>query len=150
MSYETGPPKENDRLNALTGRWRSHGRTVAADGEPPIEISGTDDYTWLAGGFFLVHRVDVLMGGDRVEAVEMIGPYDPETDAYPARSFDNAGNFTTMRASVTDDGGWTFAGENERATLTIEPDGQSMTARWERTSDGREWTPWMNMTFTRT
>jgi hypothetical protein len=56
-------------------------------------------------------------------AIEIIGPYDASTQTYPMRSFDNQGNFVTMRASVSEDGIWTFAGESERATLTVGDDG---------------------------
>ncbi|MFB9965280.1 hypothetical protein [Sinosporangium siamense] len=65
------------------------------------------------------------------------------------RSFDNQGAFVTMRASVTDDGVWTFAGETERATLVIADDHATMSATWERTDDTTPWHPWMTMSFTR-
>ncbi|GAA2076086.1 DUF1579 family protein [Actinomadura alba] len=140
---------ENRRLDALVGHWRSRGQTVATPSEPTIRIAGTDTYEWLAGGFFLIHRVDVRMGDDQVEVIEMIGPYDPATRTYPMRSFDNHGNFTTMQASVSDDGVWTFAGDSERATLVIAPDRNAMTASWERTDDGSGSRHWMDMNFTR-
>jgi hypothetical protein len=143
------PEAENRRLDALVGHWRSEGQTVATRCEPAVRIAGTDTYEWLAGGFFLIHRVDVHMGDDHVEVIEMIGPYDPATRTYPMRSFDHRGNFTTMHASVTDDGVWTFAGDAERATLMIAPDGRTMTARWERTDDGSGSRHWMDMNFTR-
>ncbi|MEU4577874.1 DUF1579 family protein [Nonomuraea sp. NPDC023979] len=143
------PPPENRRLNALAGRWRSQGRTVATPSEPATHITGSDTYEWLAGEHFLVHRVDVRVNGEPVEVIEMIGPYDPASRTYPARSFDNHGVFATMWASVDDDGVWTFAGETERATLTIAEDGASMSATWERTDDGSAWRHWMDMTFTK-
>ncbi|MFI6297090.1 hypothetical protein ACIBEJ_36250 [Nonomuraea sp. NPDC050790] len=133
------------RLDALAGHWISRGRTV---GEA-VPISGTDTYEWLAGGHFLVHRVDVRMGEEKVEAIEMIGPYDPDGDCWPARAFDSSGHYGTMRATVDGDGVWTFAGESERATLRIAPGGDAMSAFWERTEDGTSWTHWMDMEFTR-
>ncbi|KAB2342498.1 DUF1579 family protein [Actinomadura rudentiformis] len=145
----TAPRSENKRLDVLVGSWRSEGWTVAADGVPPVRIAGSDTYEWLAGGFFLVHRVDVRMNGDRVEVIEMIGPYDPVTGTYPMRSFDNQGDFVTMHATVDDHGVWTFAGETERATLTVAEDGTTMSAKWERTDDGSTWLHWMDMAFTR-
>ncbi|WP_433380253.1 DUF1579 family protein [Streptosporangium sp. CA-115845] len=140
---------ENERLNALVGRWRSQGQAVATPVEPVIQIAGFDTYEWLGGGFFLIHRVDVRINDDKVEVIEMIGPYDPATRTYPMRSFDNRGNFVTMRASVNDDGVWTFTGETERATLVIAEDRNTMTARWERVDNGSDWRHWMDMTFTK-
>lgn len=138
---------KNKLLNALVGRWRSQGQTVATGSEPAIQIAGFDTYEWLAGEFFLIHRVDVRVNDEKVEVIEMIGPYDPSMRTYPMRSFDNQGNFVTMQASVNDDGVWTFTGELERATLVIAEDGNTMTARWGRTDNGSTWRHWMDMTF---
>lgn len=140
------PAPELKRLDALVGLWRSEGETL---GSPSIKIHGTDAYEWLPGGFFLIHRVDVHMGDDKVDALEVIGPYEADSRSYPMRSFDNAGSFSTMQASVSDEGVWTFAGDTMRTTLTIADDGQTMKAHWEQSSDGTHWQPWMNMRFTR-
>ncbi|MGW0518705.1 hypothetical protein [Crossiella sp. NPDC003009] len=133
----------NARLNALLGLWRSRGRTVD---ERPIEIIGTDDYQWFPGERFLVHRVDVRVGGEHVQVLEMIGPHDPATDSYPMRAFDNQGVFSEMTATVDAGGVWTFAGPDTKATLRIGEN--TMAATWERLVDG-EWTHWMDMGFTR-
>ncbi|MEU7004294.1 DUF1579 family protein [Nonomuraea sp. NPDC046570] len=149
MTNDVTPRPENKRLDALVGRWRSEGQTVATSSQPAVRIVGSDTYEWLDGGFFLIHRVDVQMNDDKVEVIEMIGPYDPATRTYPMRSFDNHGNFVTMHASVDDDGLWTFTSETERARLAIAEDGTTMTARWERTDNGSTWEHWMDMTFRR-
>jgi Protein of unknown function (DUF1579) len=94
---------QTERLEVLVGRWNSAGRTVPGPSEPAIRITGTDTYEWLAGGFFLVHRVDVRMGDEKVEVIELID--DPSDSSYPMRSFDRQGNFVTMTARVRDDGG---------------------------------------------
>jgi hypothetical protein len=156
------PGPEIRRLGALVGRWRSEGHVVA---EVPVPITGTDIYEWLPGGFFLVHRVDVVIGDERVQALELIGEYDPATDSFTARAYDNLGNVTVMRARVDEQGVWGFTGGGDvaavarpasagaggavRSTLTVNADRSGMTARWERSDDGVRWQPWMDMTFTR-
>jgi hypothetical protein len=156
------PSPQLQRLGALVGRWRSEGHIV---GEVPASITGTDVYEWLAGGFFLLHHVDVMIGQQRVQALELIGEYDPTTDSFTARAYDNLGNITLMHARVDEQGVWTFTGGGDvapvaqpaaaeasgavRSTLTISPDRAGMTARWERSDDGASWQPWMDMTFTR-
>jgi hypothetical protein len=153
---------EIQRLGALVGRWRSQGHIV---GDPAVPITGTDSYQWLPGGFFLVHHVDVVIGDQQVQALELLGEYDPATDAFTARAYDNLGNITLMRARVDEQGVWRFAGGGDvapvaqpsdadtgdavRSTLTISPDRSGMTAKWERSDDGASWQPWMDMTFTR-
>ncbi len=117
----TPPDAEHKRLDDFVGRWHTEGETEADDTGPAVKIVGTDSYEWLPGGFFRVHRVDVLMGEKRVEALEIIG-YDAASGTYPVHAFDSAGNAGTMRARVRD-GVWTFAGESERATVTRSADG---------------------------
>jgi hypothetical protein len=156
------PSPETQRLGALVGRWRSEGHIV---GDAAVPITGTDIYEWLPGGFFLIHHVDVMVGEQKVQAIEIIGEYDPATDSYIGRAYDNQGNITVMRARVDDNGVWTFTGGGDvapvarpssadatgavRSTLTVSADSSSMTAKWERRDDGSGWQPWMDMTFTR-
>jgi Protein of unknown function (DUF1579) len=155
------PSPQTQRLDALVGRWRSEGHIV---GDAPVPITGTDIYEWLPGGFFLVHHVDVKIGQQQVQALEIIGEYDPATDSFTARAYDNLGDVTIMRARVDDQGVWTFTGGGDvapvarpasadasgavRSTLTVSADRSGMTARWERSDDGASWQPWMDMTFT--
>jgi hypothetical protein len=127
----------------LIGSWASSGRTV--DG---VAVEGSDVYEWLPGAQFVVHRVDVRMGGEQVDVLEVIGERDD--DAFAMRSFDNTGGTAVMRATVDDAGVWTFAGPTERATLVVAEDGGSMSARWERSRDGGgTWEHWMDMRFRR-
>jgi Protein of unknown function (DUF1579) len=156
------PIPEIQRLGALVGRWRSEGHVV---GEVPVPITGTDIYEWLPGGFFLVHHVDVVIGEQTVQAIELIGEYDPANDSFTARSYDNQGSITTMHVRVDEHGVWRFTGGGDvapvarpsnagasgavRSTLTVSPDGRNMTARWERCDDDASWQPWMDMIFTR-
>jgi hypothetical protein len=106
----------------------------------------------------------VVIGEQTVQAIEVIGEYDPATGSFTARSYDNQGNVTIMRASVDERGVWTFTGGGDvaavarpsaaaggavRSTLTVSPGGGNMTARWERCHDDASWQPLMDMTFTR-
>jgi Protein of unknown function (DUF1579) len=111
-SRAPAPSPETRRLGALVGRWRSEGHIV---GDAPVPITGTDIYEWLPGGFFLVHHVDVVIGDQKVQALELIGEYDPATDSFTARAYDNLGEVTIMRARVDDQGVWTFTGGGDVA-----------------------------------
>ncbi|MFE9202419.1 DUF1579 family protein [Micromonospora sp. NPDC007230] len=135
-------------LEALVGRWQTTGETIAEPPEPSIAISGTDVYEWF-DNVFLLHHADVQMGPQRMRVLEMIGEHDPSDDSYAMRSFDSSGTFTTMRASVDDEGVWTFANDDMRVRLAIGEDGRSMAARWERRTDDTMWRHWMDMQFTR-
>jgi hypothetical protein len=78
-------------------------------------------YQWLAGGFFLVHHVDVMIGQRQVRALELIGEYDPATDSFTARAYDNLGDVTTMQARVDEQGVWRFTGGGDVASVPGPP-----------------------------
>jgi hypothetical protein len=151
----------NDKLWAIAGRWNTSGYVI---GDPRLPVEGTDVYEVLAGGHFLVHHVDVTVGGQEVRAIEVIGEPDPDSDAYLARSFDSDGNFEVMKLRIDDDGTFHFAGGGDiapaaqpgdaptaqvRSTLTVSQDRASMRAFWERSENGVDWEPWMDIAFTR-
>jgi predicted enzyme related to lactoylglutathione lyase len=158
-----GPVAASRRLGALVGHWRTDGHVL---GDQPVPVTGTDTYEWLPGRHFLVHHVDVMVGDEHVQAIEIIGEHDPATDSFAARAYDHTGAVTTMRASVDAGGVWTFVGGADVAavarsgapvpaagavssTLTVAEDGRSMAALWERADDAATWEPWMDMRFTR-
>jgi hypothetical protein len=154
------PDRGRERLWSIAGAWITDGHVV---GDPLVPVKGTDIYEVLAGGYFLVHHVDVTVGDEEVRAVEVIG--EPATGGgFLARSYDNHGAAEVMRVVVDDEGVFRFQGGPEiaaaaqpanaptaqvRSTLRVAPDRQSMTALWERSEDGHTWTPWMNIMFTR-
>ena len=148
-------------LDPIVGNWRTEGRVLGTD----QSIRGTDRYEWLDGGYFLIHYVDVFVGDQKVDAIEVIGEYDEGREAFVARSYDNQGSIETMLVRVDDSGVYTFTGGAEvaprakpdqaaptdqvRSTLRVADDRQSMVALWERSRDGVEWTPWMDVRFSR-
>jgi hypothetical protein len=126
-------------LRPLIGEWATSGRTVEG-----VTIEGSDVYRWLPGERFVVHHVDVRMGGQQVNVLEVIG--EPDGDAFLMRSFDHQGGTAVMRATVDDAGVWTFTGAAERATLVVAD--STMSARWERNVGGA-WEHWIDMEFRR-
>jgi hypothetical protein len=140
------PASELKLLDVLVGKWVTEMRMI---GSPTFSIIGTDIYEWQAGGFFMLHHVDVRMDDEAYTVIEIIGGYDAATKSYPMRSFDSRGEASTMQASIDAKGVWTFAGEKIRATLTVSADRSSMTAQWEQLTDGENWQHWMDMRFTK-
>jgi catechol 2,3-dioxygenase-like lactoylglutathione lyase family enzyme len=147
----------NPRLVTIAGRWRTTGHVV---GEPPIPIRGTDIYEVLAGGHFLVHHIDVMVGDQPVRAIEIIGERDG--DGFLARCFNGDGSVEMMRLTIDDDGVFHFSGGGDvapaskpsdaatlrvRSTLAVGAERKTMLARWERSEDGTTWLPWMDVRF---
>jgi hypothetical protein len=150
----------DERLAAVAGRWRTSGHVI---GQPNVPVAGTDTYEVLPGGYFLLHRVDVAVGDQQVQAVEVIGEPDGH-GGYLARSFDNQGSIEVMGLTIDDEGVFHFTGGADiagaaqphdapaarvRSTLAIASDRASMTAQWERSEDGTTWQPWMDIRFAR-
>ena len=108
-----------------------------------VNASNTEkDYEWMAGGFFLLHHVEAVMGGAEVRTLEVIGE-NPDGNGYRSWSFDNAGGDATYRAWL-DGRTWSIDGEHERFRGEISREGNSLKGRWWQKRDG-EWVPWMDI-----
>ena len=137
---------EIKKLQFLIGTWNTEG-TIWQDGERTGEIKGTDSYEWAAGGFYILHLVNVMMTEKKVEVVELIG-YDDTNRSYIMHSFDNEGNKMIMHAVSEKEGEIKIQSDNMRSTLNAGNKDQ-MEARWEKSEDGVQWKHWMDMKFTR-
>ena len=89
-----------ERLATIAGHWRTSGYVI---GQPNVPVTGTDTYELVPGGHFLLHRVDVRVGEQQVQAIEVIGEPDGH-GGYLARSFDSEGNTELMRLTIDDEG----------------------------------------------
>lgn len=135
------------RLDIFTGAWKTTGEIKATETTPAIPIEGTDTYEWLPGGWFLLHRVDVRMGDEQIDSVEIIG-YDPSTGKYPMHYFGYQGSTGVMHAAVNENT-WTFTGETERFTGSFNESGDVISGKWERL-DGSDWVHWMDINLKKT
>jgi hypothetical protein len=144
------PGAPERRLAAFVGRWRTRGRTT--DGTD-VEIDCRDEYRWLPGGFFVVHRWNGRVGSQRVHGLEVIG-HDAKARAYRTRFFDGGGAEGTERMTVRGRT-WTWLGRGvmgaawHRCVSVLTADGRRFVARHERSANGRTWSPWMIVTLTR-
>ncbi|MBE9586763.1 DUF1579 family protein [Mucilaginibacter sp. JRF] len=135
-------------LSFLIGKWQTSGNVLTTADSPAITINGTDSYAWVSGGQFILHTVDVLMGDNQVELVEVIG-YDKESNKFIMYAFDSEGQHNTMFATSDAPNELSITDENMRSFLNAKNDGKTMTALWERSDDSINWLPWMDMHFTK-
>jgi len=120
-------------LDVFVGTWHTTGNMKTGVETNDILITGTDTYEWLPGGFFLLHKVNVLMGTERKESLEIIG-FDASTNTYPMHFFDNQGESGMMHASEHH-GIWTFASDNLRFTGAFSEDSNTISGIWEQNVD---------------
>lgn len=135
-------------LEPLIGTWTTEGEMTNEAGEATLKIKGIDTYQWVSGGAFILHKVNVWMGEEKTESVEIIGQADDTLKTFIMRSFDHQGNFTTMEMSSDSPTSFKLTGDKMRALLTVS-DHKNMIAFWERTEDNVIWLPWMALRFSR-
>jgi hypothetical protein len=134
------------RLNGFVGAWETEGEVKASPSGQPVKFKATDNYEWLPGGHFLLHRFDADMPEGNINGIEVIG-YDKETSSYPMHSFDSQGNAVVMQGRVDEDA-WRFVGETTRFTGRFRDGGKVFAGTWElRSEDGSKWQPWMDVTL---
>ncbi len=137
---------EYEQLNKFVGKWKTAGSIPASGTTPEIKISGTDSYEWLPGGFFLLHKADVLVGDEKNETFEIIG-FDKQENLYTMQHYDNKGESGFMTAHCND-GVWTFLGKTLRFTGRFKEQDKEFSGVWEQSSDAKNWTHFMDIKLT--
>lgn len=135
----------------VIGRWRTSGTVLDEHGAPTAKIEGIDEYEWMPGGHWVVHRLDVTLGEDQAQAFQVIGEHDPETGSYLMWAFDGSGTYGTLTVHPRPDGSFRIQGDGVRSMLSPGEDSSLMSALWERELADRPgtWIRWMDMRFDR-
>ena len=141
------PGPEHKALNAFIGKWMTVGQTVASEGAPSAKILASDVYEWAPGGFFVVHSAYGRIGDAGVGGIEIIG-FDAANKNYGSQFFDSQGNCSTSELTARGRT-WTWTGEKTRCTSVTSDNGKSMSAHHERTDDGVNWMPTMDVILTK-
>lgn len=130
-------------LNDFIGKWNTTGEMFTEDGTDTIKIYGTDNYEWLPGKFFIKHSVDVHVGSERVQTLEIIG-WDAERQVYTMQHYDNKGGTGSMTAICTD-GDWRYTGDNLRFTGRFTDNRRELSGTWEKFQDDDTWLRFMDI-----
>src|SRR5688572_27509790 len=93
------PGPDHERLSVFVGAWSTKGQTAAAEGAPAVQIQSSDEYDWLPGGFFVVHRWNGTVREAGVHGIEIIG-FDAANGRYRTHFFDNDGNAGSEELTV--------------------------------------------------
>lgn len=139
--------QEHKALSVFIGKWINEGVTIASPGTPVTKILTSDVYEWVPGEFFIVHSAYGRMGDKDVGGVEMIG-FDKASGKYRTHFFDSGGNLSLGELTVRD-GTWTWKEEKTRCTGTLSNNGKTLIAHHERSDDGVNWIPSMDVTLTK-
>ena len=139
-----------DELALLIGEWNVEITSMSFHEDPSAVVRGHTSFDWLEGGAFLVQHSEVPES-DFPASISVIGP-DDEAGTYRMLYYDSRGVSRIYR--MTFSGGiWTlwrdFPGFSQRFHGTFSEDGKSMTAYWEKSTDGSTWTHDFDLTYTK-
>lgn len=129
----------------FVGKWNLEGRQLEGIVGPAAKVAAVQTYEWLTGGFFLIHRFEGRVGNGEAACIEIIA-YDPTLQHYIMRTFFNDGRMNEWQAFVDDNvwlqtGDWEMRGKSMkiRCTTELSDDGNTITSKWEHSSDGSTW-----------
>lgn len=149
METSKKTPTAEKKLAVFLGEWHTTGDVFSETGQPVAKVDATDTYQWYPGQFFMLHNAKGKVSEEMVESLEIIG-YDANSDYFTVTFFDNSGGTGTEK--LRNDGNtWTWLGENvmgvkaHRCTATVSEDGKSIRALHEKSEDGQNWLPWMDV-----
>ena len=128
------PDPDLQPFDRLVGTW-----TISGDAE------GTSTYEWMEGRFFLLQRVDMHHGGERIKGLEVIGherPFGGEPgEQITSRFYDNAGNTLDYVYELDGDTLTIWGGEKGSPAFyrgVFSADGNTRTGGWTWPGGGYE------------
>jgi len=142
MANAANPALQN--LAILVGEWEVE---LSFPTDPPGRVVGHASCAWLTDGAFI--RLENT--GDSQKAICIIGR-DDSAEPYTMLYFDHRGVSRVYLMSL--EGGewkqWREApGFSQRFVGAFSDDGNSITARWEKSSDGAHWEHDFDLRYTR-
>lgn len=66
------PGPLDQQAAALIGRWNVEGLQLAIPGRDEVVVRWTEDFEWIEGGFFILHRVQGHIGAAEFSCTEVI------------------------------------------------------------------------------
>ena len=93
--------------------------------------------------FFILHKVDALIGDTVSQSIELIG-YDAKQACYVTRSYDDQGTSDGYTAQL-DGRAWSVDGEKVRFKGAFNASGSVLAGTWEQRSNDGQWNPWMDI-----
>lgn len=122
----TKPAEQHQWLEKFIGDWEMSSTGIAAEGQPPVETSGTLTCEML-GGFWLMNKMDAKVSGRAFKGLQTIG-YDVKSKKFIGTWVDSTAGFM-----------WKYTGTviNDGRKLMLEADGPDMVAA-EKTAKYRD------------
>jgi hypothetical protein len=142
------PGPEHKKLDYFTGSWTCDSDIKPGPMGPGGKMTMTDDSKWMDGGFFVViHSQFKSASMGSGDGIAFLG-YDSGEKKYTYNEFNSSGEAIVSKGTVDGDA-WTWigdmkepAGKGRYSEKILSP--TSYTFKFEMSSDGANWTPFMD------
>ena len=143
------------RLETFVGKWTTEGQAYDSPFGPAGRNTAIETYEWLAGGMFLIHRLEGRLGDQPMACIEMTCA-DAAHQRYAVQSFYSDGKTNEWRGQMRD-ATWTLTGNwvSQRKTTTVRctavfgDAGTTIQAKWEYSTDRLTWMRFWETTATK-
>lgn len=141
-------------LDVFVGDWDTEVSRASFLPDPSGTVIGHATVDWFEQGAFLVIHQGVIQQGEKPAppfSTWLIGR-DESSEMYKVLYFDTRGVSRIYEMSFNDDV-WKMwrndPGFSQRFTGTFSKDGKSISAQWEKSSDGETWEHDFDLTYTK-
>ena len=149
------PAPELKKMDVWTGQWTYEGEAKESPFGPAGKISGKVTIRWILNGFYQEWRtVEKAVSGE-IETIEFDW-YDPATGSFPYQGFQNNGDsysgIAKMSGNIMSISGVSRLKEKQyhfRGVNTFAADGKSVAFKMEASTDGKNWTPAVEVKYTK-
>ena len=139
-----------ESLGMLVGEWNIEITSMSFYADPSAVARGHTSFNWLEGGAFLLQHSEI-QNSDFPRSIAIIGPDDAAKTYYMLYS-DSRGVSRIYQMSLSG-GVWKlwrdFPGFSQRFTGTFSDANHTLTARWEKSSDGSNWEHDFDLKYTK-
>ena len=139
---------ENTEFIKLIGKWKTEGRILATANNPEMKITGTDTYELILGGFYILHKADLLMVNENSQTFEIIGLNGTNGQA-TLEHYNNQGSSGKMTGNLKN-GHFTINGGGLRFRGQFGNNEKQLNGTWEKMTDHNKWVEFLQMNLTKT
>ena len=132
-------------LSSLLGIWNTIGTVYTNTGE--LILHGTDSYEIVLDGNFILHRAHVMIGDEKSETIEIIGPYIVNGST-PMQYFNPKGESGKMRCEIADNV-FSISGDGLKFNGLLSDDHCNITGKWYMEKEEGAWTEYIDLKLVR-
>lgn len=139
---------ESTEFKKLIGKWKTEGRILATDNNPEMKIAGTDTYELILGGFFILHKADVVMGNEKSQTFEIIG-LDETGNQATLEHYNTQGSSGKMTGTLKSNE-LKINGKVLRFRGQLNDSENQINGTWEKLDNQNAWESFLEMKLTKT